>query len=168
MYYKSWPDDIIVVYKSTHMRLTYNPFPDSSFYMEAHTYDIKDTSIRTGMNRFMKDVHHYDNVSDPEDDVSSSMEFFDEYDMYESENRDDIIVRGPDIDTLEDSPDIPSLEDGPDIDSPDTDSPEDFPDTDSPEDSPDTDSPDIDIEMSQLYQTVSQQYHSGFMDGLMF
>jgi hypothetical protein len=120
--------------------------------MESHTHNIK----KADTNVFIKDVRHtYNTFSDPEDDVSSGVESFDEDDMYGSGNGDDIICDDPDMGSPDmGSPDIGS----PDMESPDMGSPDiGSPDMDSPDmDSLDMDSLDMNIKIQSLLgETVS-------------
>jgi hypothetical protein len=73
--------------------------------MKSHTHNTKRPSIRKDENTHLKDLRHtYTSFSDPEDDVSSGVESFDEDDMYGSENGDEILSQGPDPDREENTP----------------------------------------------------------------
>jgi hypothetical protein len=77
----------------------------TSSHMESHTHEIKRPSIRKDGNTYLKDLRHtYTSFSDPEDDVSSGVESFDEDDMYGSENGDEILSHHPDPEREERSP----------------------------------------------------------------
>jgi hypothetical protein len=131
--------------------------------MKSHIHNIGKPSLRKNKKSVHHTVHTY---SDPEDDISSGVESFDEYDMYGSDNGDDIICNGPDFDSLSLVPDSPEIN-NPEIDNPEIDSPEvDGDDIDSLDiDNPDIDSLAIDsLDIirqirSPLCETVSQLLH---------
>lgn len=86
-------------------------FPTISPHMESNTLDIREASIRKDKNPSIKDDHHtYTSFSDPEDDTSSSVESFDEDDMYGSDNEDEFLGDSPDLDGARDGePWAPSM-----------------------------------------------------------